>query len=71
MLCRVGHLSHTMHVLKKCHIVVSQPTWVSHILPLNYLSILNNEVRLQNLKILGQTTPGPLNGLSSEHGPLH
>ena len=35
MLCRVGHLSHTMHVLKKCHIAVSQPTWVSHIMPLN------------------------------------
>ncbi len=35
MLCRVGHLSHTMHVLKKCHIVVSQATWVSHIVPLN------------------------------------
>ncbi len=23
-----------MHNLKKCHIVVSQPTWVSHIMPL-------------------------------------
>ena len=34
MLCRVGHLSRTMHVLKKCHIVVSPATWVSHIMPL-------------------------------------
>ncbi len=24
-----------MHVSKKCHIVVSQPTWVSGIMPLN------------------------------------
>ncbi len=31
---RVSHLSHSMHVLKKCHIVVSQPTWVSDIMPL-------------------------------------
>ncbi len=26
-----------MHVLKKCHILVSQPTWVSGIMPLNPL----------------------------------
>ena len=38
MLCRVGHLSHTMHVLKKCHLVVSQATWVSHIMPLKEAS---------------------------------
>ncbi len=34
MLCRVGNLCHTMHVLKKCYIAVSQPTCVSHIMPL-------------------------------------
>ncbi len=33
-LCRVGHLSHTVNIFKKCYIVVSQPTWVSHKMPL-------------------------------------
>ncbi len=54
MLCRVGHLSHTMHVLKKCHIVVSQPTWVSHIMPLKALPDLRGE----NVKVLTRLLAG-------------
>ncbi len=62
MLCRVGHLSHTMHVLKKCHIVDSQPTWVSHIMALNFAQ--PHRVRVlergkQNLSSLEIVTSGP------------
>ena len=41
---RVSHLSHSMHVLKKCHIVVSQPTWVSGIMPLNRWCLQNHNL---------------------------
>ncbi len=41
--CTVArHLSYAMHVSKKCHIVVSQPTWVSGIMPVNSNSDLHN-----------------------------
>ncbi len=40
---RIGYLSHTINVSKKCHIVVSQATWISGIMPLKWSSTADQD----------------------------
>ncbi len=68
MLCRISHLSHTIHVLKKCHIVVSQATWVSHIMPLNqpaFLSLSFSASTLLSSSLVADVVPAARRSFSS------
>ncbi len=51
----VGHLSHTMPALKKCHVAVSQSIWVSHIMSLYGIFFRDSLVTKQLLENVFKT----------------